>query len=57
MYLHTVDKDFLLMHGRHNLYFKLHVHGRIHFCRRPQVVNPWFNVMNADFLYHLLRLN
>jgi len=31
---------FLLMHGRHNDYFKLHVHGHIHFHRRPQVVHP-----------------
>jgi len=23
------------MHGRHNLYFKLHVHGHINFYRQP----------------------
>jgi len=23
------------MHGCHNIYFKLHVHGRIHFYRKP----------------------
>jgi len=28
------------LHGRHTLYFKLRMHGRIHFYRRPQVVHP-----------------
>jgi len=32
-YSHTVDKEFLLMHGHHNLYFKLHVYDQIHFHR------------------------
>jgi len=31
------------MHGRHNLHFKLHIHGRKHFYRRPQVVHPCVN--------------
>jgi len=41
------------MHGRHNLYFLLHVHGRIHFYRRPhaavrqQVVPPGLHGCNA----------
>jgi len=39
-YAHTVDKEFLLIHGCHNTYFEFHVHGRIHFWAvRPQVVN------------------
>jgi len=32
---YTMDKKFILMHGRHNKYFKLHVHSRIHFYQRP----------------------
>jgi len=34
-YPRTTDKEFLSKHGRHNLYFKLRVHGRIHFYRKP----------------------
>jgi len=26
-----VDEEFLLTHGRHNSYFKLHIHGRVNF--------------------------
>jgi len=29
------------MHGRQNLYFKLHVYCRINFYQTPQVVSPW----------------
>jgi len=28
------------MHRRHNLYLKLHLHGRMHFYQRLQVVHP-----------------
>jgi len=28
------------MHDRHNLQFKLHIHGRITFYRWPRVVHP-----------------
>ena len=31
----------LLMHSRHTLCFKLHVHGRIHFYRWPPAMLPW----------------
>jgi len=31
--------EFSLMHGRHNFYFELHVHGSINFYRRQQVCN------------------
>jgi len=34
---HAVDKECLLMHGSDNVYFKLHVHGHIHFYRTPHV--------------------
>jgi len=29
------------MNGRGNLKFKFHIHGRINFYRRPQVVHTW----------------
>jgi len=32
----SVDKQFLLKRGRHNLYFELHVHGLINFYRRSK---------------------
>ena len=37
-YPHTVDEEFLLMHGPHSycaVAFQLHAHGRINFYRRP----------------------
>jgi len=39
-YPHTlvIDKQFLLMHGRHDLNFKLHVHGPIKIYRRAHAV-------------------
>jgi len=30
-YPHAADREFILMHDRHNLHFGSHVHGRIHF--------------------------
>jgi len=29
--LHTVEKEFILMHDRYNLHFKSQAHGRINF--------------------------
>jgi len=39
---HTVEKEFVLMHSRYNIYFKLHVQGRINYYPRSQVVRPCF---------------
>jgi len=33
IYPHTLHKEFLLMHGHHNFYFKLHVHGCINLLK------------------------
>jgi len=40
MYLHTIYKELLLMHGRPDLYFKLHVHGRMHFIAGNRLCTP-----------------
>jgi len=51
----TVDKEFSLMHGRHNLHFKVHVHGRIKLCGRPhapvrpQVVHPYSELRHGTW--------
>jgi len=39
---HTVDKEFLIMYGRYNLYFELHMYGHMNIYRRAHavVVNP-----------------
>ena len=49
-YPHTVDKEFLLMHGYRDLYFEVHVHGRVNTYRRPQVVRPWPTFSTAPCL-------
>ena len=41
---YTADKVFLLTQNRENLYLEVHVHGRIKFCQRPQIVHPWCRI-------------
>jgi len=42
------------MHGHHNLYFKLNVHGPLTFLSKaacsltPQVVDPWLKLLSSD---------
>ena len=56
-YLYTSysRQEFSLMHGRHNLHFKVHVHGRIKLCGRPhapvrpQVVRPYSELRHGTW--------